>query len=589
MSDKSFLFLINKLWSFLTSQRKKHFLLLLIFIIFSSFAEVVSIGAIFPFLAAITSPDKLFNNELFLFFFSNNYFDIKDNVLFYITILFCCIILLSGLIRMILWWLQTRICFGAGADFSYEIYKRTLYQPYEVHLSRNSSEVISGISNKVGSIIYSIILPLLTVFSSLLMILFIGSVLFFVDPYITVSSIIVFGFIYMSITYFSKNRINRDSKIIASESNFVFKALQEGLAGIRDVILDGSQQVYLEIYRNSDLPLRRAQGNIHLQSGLPRYFVETLGYIFIGLLAYFLAKNSSNPNVVVARLAVVAIGAQRLLPVIQQLYSSLTIIRGAKSNLIDVIDLLSQKIQNSKPRSKNNDFIFTDNINFNNIFFKYSETEKFIFSDISFDIFKGERVGIIGTTGCGKTTLLDLIMGLLAPTSGDIIVDGVPLNSNNLEYWRENIAHVPQNIFLSDATIFENIAFGIPFADIDHNQVIEAAKQAKIYDTIMNMQYGFKTSVGERGIRLSGGQRQRIGIARALYKKATIIIFDEATSALDNSTESELMQEIDDLDSSLTLILVAHRLSTLKSCNVIFEISNGKINRLGDYNSLSHS
>ena len=209
MSNKPFFFLINKLWSFLSSQRKIHFFLLLIFTIFSSFAEVVSIGAIFPFLAAITSPDKLLKNEYFSMLFSNYYSYLENNLLLYITITFSSIILISGLIRMILWWLQTRISFGAGADFSYEIYKKTLYQPYEVHLARNSSEVISGISNKVGSIIYSIILPLLTIFSSLLMILFIGSVLIVIDPYITAISIFAFGFIYASITYFSKNRIRK--------------------------------------------------------------------------------------------------------------------------------------------------------------------------------------------------------------------------------------------------------------------------------------------------------------------------------------------------------------------------------------------
>jgi len=589
MANTDFFNLICKLWTFLSIQRKRHFLLLLIFTIFSSFAEVVSVGVIFPFLAAITSPEKLLMNEYFLILFSDYYSYIKDNLLLYVTIAFCSIIFISGLIRMVLWWLQTRISFGAGADFSYDIYRKTLYQPYEVHLARNSSEVISGIANKVGSIIYSLILPLFSFFSSLLMILFIGSVLFVVDPFITATSIVAFGIIYISITYFSKNRITRDSKIIASESNFIFKALQEGLAGIRDVILDGSQQVYLNIYRNSDLPLRRAQGNIHLQSGLPRYFIETFGYIFLGLLAYILAQNSQDPSVVVARLAVVAIGAQRLLPLIQQLYSSVIIMKGAKSNLVDVIDLLSQKIQFNNNQSLNSNLFFRNSLNFHNVSFKYKGTDKNIISDISLEILKGDRVGIIGSTGSGKTTFLDLMMGLLSPTSGKITIDGEPLNYNNIHFWRKNIAHVPQNIFLSDTSIFENIAFGIPYDEIDYNQVFEAAKQAKIYDTILAMKNGFNSTVGERGVRLSGGQRQRIGIARALYKKATIIIFDEATSSLDNSTETELMHEIDSLDSSLTLILVAHRLSTLKSCNVIFEISKASINRLGDYNSLSHS
>ncbi len=589
MLNSSFIFLLNKLWSLLSSQRKSHFLLLLFFTVFSSIAEVISIGAIFPFLAAITSPEKLLKNEYFSAFFSEYYFYLEGNLVLIITIFFSVIILISGVIRMLLWWLQTRISFAVGADFSYEIYKKTLFQPYEVHLTRNSSEVISGISNKVGSIIYSIILPLLTIFSSALMILFIGSILFVLDPFITISSIVGFGVIYASITYFSKNRILRDSKIISTEVNYIYKALQEGLAGIRDVILDGSQQVYLDIYRNSDLPLRRAQGNIHLQSGLPRYFVETLGYIFIGILAYYLSQNSQNPSVVIARLAVVAIGAQRLLPVIQQFYSSLTIMRGAKTNLIDVINLLSQKVETKKEFPYNTTFSFRKEIQFLNVSFKYRGTNNDIISDLSFDIFKGNRIGIIGSTGSGKTTLLDLIMGLLTPTTGQILVDGVVLNHNNVDYWRKNIAHVPQTIFLSDSTIFENIAFGTPFDEIDHDLVYEAAKQAKIYDTIMAMEYNFMTTVGERGVRLSGGQRQRIGIARALYKKASVIIFDEATSALDNLTESELMNEINSLDSSLTLILVAHRLSTLKSCDVIFEISKGKINKLGNYNSLSHS
>jgi ABC-type multidrug transport system fused ATPase/permease subunit len=589
MLDTTLFTMLKNLWFYLSKKRKNHFIFLLILTLISAFAEVISLGAIFPFLTAITSPDKLVNNKYFNFFFSNYLTYFNNNLLFFITIIFSIIIFISGSIRMLLWWIQTRVSFGVGADFSYEIYKKTLYQAYEVHLSRNSSEVISGIANKVGSIIYSIILPILTIFSSILMILFIGTILFVIDPFITLLSLIVFSFTYFLISFISKNRIKRDSIIISKESTFIFKALQEGLAGIRDVIVDGSQEVYLEIYRNADLPLRRAQGNIHLQSGLPRYFVETMGYIFIGFLAFFLTKNNPNSSLVISRLVVVAIGAQRLLPLIQQLYSNITIIRGSKSNLFDVIELLSQTISKNKTNADLNPIAFNNSIKFFDVSFRYKNCDKNIIDRVNFEILKSKRIGIIGSTGSGKTTLLDLIMGLLLPNNGSIQIDNINLNLNNVENWRKNIAHVPQTIFLSDTTIFENIAFGIPYKDIDDKLVIEAAKKAKIFETIQSLENGFLTTVGERGVRLSGGQRQRIGIARALYKKANVIIFDEATSALDNLTESELMSEIDGLDPSLTLILVAHRLSTLKSCDVIFEIKDGKIIKLEDLNFLNQS
>jgi ATP-binding cassette subfamily B protein len=305
--------------------------------------------------------------------------------------------------------------------------------------------------------------------------------------------------------------------------------------------------------------------------------MEAIGMTLIAIFAYTLTIKEEGVNSAIPLLGALALGAQRLMPALQQTYSAYSTIKGSEASFNDVLNLLDQPISKSDQEQSHNPIPFKNVIKLTNLSFQYSKDLPFVLKGINLQINKGDRIGFIGKTGCGKSTLLDIIMGLLPPTSGNIEIDGKSLKHNHLSEWRSHIAHVPQNIFLSDASIEENIAFGVPKTKIDHLKVEQVANLAQLEYLKFDLDKGYKTLVGERGMRLSGGQRQRIGIARALYKNADVIIFDEATSALDNKTERLIMESIENLNKDITILIIAHRLSTLKNCDKIFELSNGSV------------
>jgi ABC-type multidrug transport system fused ATPase/permease subunit len=587
LDSQSLLVLLRRLWTHIPPHRRLEFGLLFLVMIIASFAEVISIGAVLPFLGVLTSPEQVFSHAFAQPFIDALNLTEPKQLLFPLTITFALGAMFSGFMRLTLLWMQTRLSHNVGADLSINIYRRTLYQPYAVHVARNSSEVIAGISNKVNSVIGNTILPLVTILSALLILLFIIVSLLVIQPLIAISAFMGFGIIYMLVILSTRKVLARDSKRVNFESVQVVKALQEGLGGIRDILIDGSQEVYSKIYRNADLPLRHAQANISIISSSPRYVIEALGMVLIAFLAYFLAERSSVIASVIPTLGAIVVGAQRLLPVLQQAYSSWTLIRGGQASLNGALDLLDQPIPTYLDKPKQSPITFKRSIDLKNIAFQYTQDTPWVLQQgLSISISKGSRVGFVGVTGSGKSTLLDIIMGLLQPTKGSLAIDGIEITEQNYRSWQAHIAHVPQTIFLADASIEENIAFGVPLEQIDHARVCSAAKKAQIADTIESWANQYGTLVGERGVRLSGGQRQRIGIARALYKKADVIVFDEATSALDNNTERAVMEAVENLGNELTVIIVAHRLTTLKNCTQIIEFESGRIKRIGSYSEV---
>ncbi|WP_193583111.1 ABC transporter ATP-binding protein [Laribacter hongkongensis] len=550
----------------------------------ASFSELFSIGMVIPFLGVLTTPELIYEhrfiNPLVMFFGMKN----PQDLLLPITLLFVIAIILSAAIRFSLVWLQTRVSLGIVTEMAVETYSRTLYQPYAVHISRNSSEIISSILTKVNGGIGATIGPLLLLLSSTLITTTILTTLIFFDPIVALTSFFGFGSIYAAIVFLTKKQLARDSLRISQASNEVVKVLQEGLGGIRDVLLDGIQSTYGSAYRNADVELRNAQASIQIISSAPRFAIEALGIAAIAVIAYWLSTKSGGIVTVIPVLGALAIGAQKLLPVLQQAYSSWALIQGGRESLRDVLDLLDQPLPEISTCSQlRSEIIYTREIRLEHIAFRYTSQSPYVLRDICLSLPKGGRIGFIGTTGSGKSTLLDILMGLLQPTEGNLVIDEVALTPLNQRAWQAHIAHVPQAIFLSDATIAENIAFGSLRDEIDLERVKTAAQQAQIADVIESWGEQYNTLVGERGVKLSGGQRQRIGIARALYKQAEVIIFDEATSALDNETEQAVMQAIDSLGSHLTILIVAHRLTTLRNCTQIIELQNGELKRVGSY------
>lgn len=578
--------LLSRLWQHISPRRRGQFGILLVLMVLASFAEIISIGAVLPFLGVLTAPVRVFEHPSAQFFIQMMGIRSPEQLLLPLTIIFGLATLLSGAMRLFLLWASTRLSFAAGADLSISIYRRTLYQPYAVHVARNSSEVISGIAGKANGVINSTITPVLTLISSAFMLIAILVALLSVEPVIALTAFAGFGLIYALVIGFTRKRLFRNGQRIASETTQVLKSLQEGLGGIRDVLIDGSQAIYCQVYRNADYPLRCAQGNNLFIALSPRYGIEALGMLLIAALAYILALQSDGLASAIPVLGALALGAQRLLPVLQQAYAAFSSIQSGRAMLEDALDLLDQPLPAYADQSLPRPLPFQQQIFLKQLTFRYSPQAPWVLNGLDLSIPKGGRVGFVGTTGSGKSTLLDIIMGLLRPTTGTLEIDGQVITMSNHRAWQAHIAHVPQTIFLADSSIEENIALGVPKGNIDHERVRHAARQAQIADIIEAWPEKYQTSVGERGIRLSGGQRQRIGIARALYKQADVIIFDEATSSLDNETEQAVMQAIEGLSDDLTILIIAHRLTTLKNCTQIVELCEGGIKRIGTYQEI---
>lgn len=578
--------LLLALWSLLRTKQKIQCWVLIALMLFVSALEVVSIGLVLPLLTVLIDPKPIFFNgtiEPVKIFFNVTK---PEDLVVPIAIIFCIIIALTGFVRWLLLWLSTRFSMFLGADLSLEAYRRTLHQPFSVHVTRNTSEVIAGIVGKITMLIGSVVTPILFLLSSCFVGVAILATLVFFHPQAAIFVFGVLGFLYVLISLITRRSLDRSSDCVAKESTKVVKALQEGLGSIRDVLLDASQAFYCEIFKSADLPLRRAQANILLISGSPRYLVETLGIILLVIVTVTFYSGVENLANAIPTVGVLVLGAQRLLPVLQQAYSSYATIRGAEGILRDAISLVSQPLPETVCGTKREKIKFENRIMLENVSYRYADDSPYVLDNININIPSGSIIGIVGETGSGKSTLVDLVMGLLPPTKGSLWIDDQRISMVNVSCWQMCLAHVPQQIFLSDASIAENVAFGVRPTDIDLKRVAEATERAKLLKFINSLPEKFETVVGERGVRLSGGQRQRIGIARALYKDAKCIVFDEATSALDNHTERLVMQSLFDLRGKLTVLVVAHRLTTLEKCDFIIEILSCGSLRVCNYKDL---
>lgn len=565
---------------------KFRFILLILLMVFSAFAEILSIGMIIPFLTAITSPDMVFSHPWMQS--ALGIFSIQSDVelAIFLTLGFCIVAVLSAVIRLSTLWFQTRFCYSLGADLSTQLYKNSLYQPYPIHVARNSSEFISTIVNKTFQSTSFAILPILNILSAGLILLAILSTLIIIEPIVAVSAFALFGMLYAVVILATRKRLDRDSQRISFEQDEVVKKLQEGFGGIRDILVSNTQEVYLKSYAASFRALQDAWSNVEIIRSTPRFVIEAFGVVSIALLALLFSTQENGVIGALPILGAMALGAQRLLPILQIIYASASSLRAGFGSLTDILLLLEMPSDENIMKAVREPIPFKNKISIENLKFQYEDGGPWILNGINLSISKGEIIGIIGSTGSGKSTFIDILMGLLHPTDGSIEVDDEIITEVNKYGWQSKLAHVPQSIFLIDASITQNIALGIPLEQIDFELVQESARKAQIHDAINSWDNKYDTVVGERGSRISGGQRQRIAIARALYKKASVIIFDEATSALDSETENSVMESILGLDKDLTVIIVAHRLSTLKNCSNIIELSDGKILRQGLYNEI---
>ncbi len=573
--------LFKLFWAEITKKRKSQLKVLIFLMLINGASEIVSIGSLFPFLSVLTDKDYLWNNiiirKLFLFFGITQ----QEQLLLVVTLIFATAVISSAFIRLLNIWVTGRITAAIGNDLASKAFGRSLYQPYSVQISRNSSDLIAALSIQIDTTI-SVIQSALFMISSLIIMICILFSLIILSWKIAFTILILLCSTYGLIKNYANLKLDSNSRKIDIITKKKIKSITEGFGAIRDILLHGSQKTYIDSFKKRDLPLRILAVQNNVLANSPRFIIEAFGILIISGIAYFVVQSTEDTNEVIPILGAIALGTQKLLPTSQIIYSSWADLRGNTGALISVLKLLQQKIYRYE-NLEINPLHFKEEIVFKNVCFTYNKENKFSVNNLNFSIKKAEKIGFIGTTGSGKSTTIDLLMTLLKPTEGKIFLDGKELNEkdiNRIINWRANIAHVPQNIYLLDSSIKENIAFGISKDEIDFSQVRNAAKKSKIDKFIESLPQGYDTKVGERGVRLSGGQKQRIAIARALYKKSTILVFDEATSALDNSTEREIMKSIDNLGHDLTLIIIAHRLSTLVNCDRIFEFRDGSIIRV---------
>ena len=587
--SKSVSHLLYALWAYIPSGRKVQFFLLLLLSFFTSLTEMFSIGAALPFISALTEPDKVYNNSLLQPVF--NMFELYSakEIIVPLTILFVAAIIMATVMRFILLWSSTKISFNIGIDLSLNIYQKILYQPYLFHTMKNSSDIINVINIKVSEVIFYIVLPSMIFISSGIMSVVISIALLYFIPTSVVGVMIVFIIVYVSLMKIIRKRLKTNSQHIAIESTQIIKTLQEGLGGIRDILIDGTQQNFSNKYKKSVVIFRKAQAENQIFGNAPKFFLEGIGMLFIAFFAYTLSTQPNGHISMIPILVGIVLSMQRLLPLLQQMFQSWSLIQGAQVSLSDSLDFLELTMPHDRINTNEKKIVpidFKKEIRLEKVSFQYIKDGALVLNEINLVIPKGSRIGFIGSTSSGKSTLLDLVMGLLEPTKGHLYIDNKMLSTSDISSWQRHIAHVPQSIYLIDSTIEENIAFGVLKEEIDKVLVREAAAKAQIADVIEKMTLGYETIVGERGIQLSGGQRQRLGLARALYKKAQVIILDEATSALDGDTENDVIQAFESLGNDVTLLMIAHRTTTLKGCTKIIELKNGIINRTIKYDEI---
>jgi ABC-type multidrug transport system fused ATPase/permease subunit len=585
MKEKnSVCFKLIYLWTYIGKKYKKKVYLIFIFTILSALFEFISIGAIIPLLGILSSPNEGSSKSLFfsqLFEAAQKILPIDNPILFF-ALVFGCLSLTSGVIRLYLLRLNTSFSFLIGESISADIYRKILSQNYSYYLRMDSSNAISVISNKINNIIYSVVLPTLVLISSLFIAFWICICMLFIEWLLASIIAIAFGAIYILIIKLTRKRINNISKTVAFNSTKIVRLLQHSFGAIRDVIIDSKRNFFIRDFNKTDSTLRSEQAFSAFLSASPRYIFESIGIFLIALLCYFMSIGNDK-NSIIPIVGALALAAQRLLPLLQQSYHALVNILSEEKSLEEIINYLDLKIEKSDANNKNKSTnIFLEEIKFVDVTFKFHNDNLEVLKDINFRIKSGEKIGIIGSSGAGKSTFMDLFIGLLEPTTGEIYIDGNIRDVSMLQKWLGGLAHVPQDVFLVNGSISENIALGD--GELNDDKVRVAAEKAELSSFIESLPNKYSEKIGEQGIRLSGGQKQRIGIARALYKDSKVLVLDEATSALDHETELSIMKTIYSLGPEYTIILITHRPHSLYGCDSIFEIKFGSFQKVENIN-----
>jgi len=570
---KKFLFLLSL-------YERKNIILLLILIIISATLDMIGVASILPFIAVLTNPTLIETNFILSFMFKNsNIFGVENinQFIFYLGVLIFLLLIISLVFKAITTYLQIRFVSMLSHNVSKRLVEGYLHQPYSWFLHRHSADLGKTILSEVGNVIGNGIGNVMQLVTKGAVTIALIILLVIIDPKLTFIVGFSLGLAYVIIFYSLRAYLNRIGKESLKNNQIRFTAVSEAFGAVKEIKVGGLEQVYTRIFSNSSETFARTQSSSLIVASLPRFFLEAIAFGGILLMILYLMVQSGSFNYALPTISLYVFAAYRLMPALQVMYASFSQIIFVGPSLNKLYD----DIKSLKLFKENQDqgiLPFTKSIKLKNIHYTYPKASRLVLKDINLSIPAKSRVGLVGTTGSGKTTIVDIILGLLEAQKGTLEVDGKVITKHNLRSWQRSIGYVPQHIYLSDDSIAANIAFGVELKYIDQDKVEKVSKIANLHDFIINeLPNQYQTSIGERGVRLSGGQRQRIGIARALYHNPKVLILDEATSALDNQTEKAVINSLNNCGEDITIIMIAHRLNTIKKCNSIFKIEKGMV------------
>ena len=581
---------LKKILFILNPKERKQALLLMIMILIMAFLDMLGIASILPFMAVLTNPDvvetNIFLNKMFqalkLFGIENN-----KQFLFALGVLVFLLLVIGIIFKALTTYAQIRFTKMREYSVTKLLVECYLRQPYSWFLNRNSADLSKTVLSEAGNVTGSGIKPLIDLLATGMVVIAIITLLFFIDIKLALTIGLSFGIIYGLIFKFSKRYLNRLGEEKVTQNKNRFMALSEALGASKEIKVGGLEQVYIKRFSKSAEKFGENQTSASIIAALPRFAIEVVAFGGVMLLILYLMLQKGSFNNALPIISLYIFAGYRLMPALQQIYVSMTELTFVGPSL----DLLYDDIKNLRSfdfKEENQSILpFHKSIALKNINYNYPGASRIALKNISFNIDVKTSVGLVGPTGCGKTTVVDIILGLLEPQKGYLEVDGKIITKQNIRAWQRSIGYVPQNIFLADDTLAANIAFGSDLKDINQEAVVNSSKIANLHNFVMNeLPEKYQTTIGERGVRLSGGQKQRIGIARALYHKPQILILDEATSALDNQTEQEVMDEINHLRKDITIISIAHRLNSLKRCDNIIVLDKGGVEKQGSFEEL---
>ncbi len=578
---------LRKIIEILPAKDKIKLGVLFILMLIGGALEIFGIGVIAGFVAVVANPDALFEIawlEKFLAFFSVE--DSRD-ILLYGTIFLIVVFLIKNTYLVFYKYIKSRFIFNRYKSISNRLFSIYMNVPYSFHLQRNSADLIRNITNESHALATNIMLPILQIATEGIMALGIIILLLVVEPTVTLITLILLGGISVLFLKGTKNKIQKHGKKALDERARIIKTVNEGIGGFKDTTVMNRQSWFVVKFQESVTNISNAHIYQQTIRQSIRPAIETIAIVGMLAITLFLLEQGYSIGALASILALFALSIQRLLPAINNIISEYSSLRyhlyALEPIYHDIITLKSYEKENQG--RKDEKIHLKEKIELKNVSYNYPESKEAVLKDISLTIPRGSATGFVGATGSGKTTLIDLILGLLEPTEGNIFIDKKDIKEN-VRSWQKNIGYIPQFIYLSDDTVRNNIAFGLDEKEIDEKKINEAVNVSQLNEFVKNLPRGLDTFIGERGIRLSGGQRQRIGIARAIYNNPEILIMDEATSSLDNVTEKFIIEAIEQLKKDRTIIIIAHRLTTVKNCDKLYILKDGKIIDSGSYNEL---